>query len=327
MNNLVYNEMVKLSGKRKLLVVTLIIGILISLFTYAQYRQAEEHRARFGAVDWRQALELRIANWENRLNSSRTSEEDKAQLRLRIAQQQYFLDADVNPAEPGAPTFVREFADRGTSLLLPLMMMIVAADIVSSEHSSGTVKALLTRPVRRWRILLSKYLALMLCVSAIIAVFGLLSAAISGLVFGFRGWTAPVLTGFGSSEAGVLDTSRVHAVPQWLFILMELGLAWFVSMVVATITFMLSTLIRSTAAVMGVMLACLISGTILSSMVESWESAKYLFMVNLELIDYLEDASPPIEGMSLGFSLAVLLAWGAAALTVSFVSFTRRDVY
>ncbi len=326
MINLVYNEMIKLMGKRRLVVVVLILTILISLFTYAQYRQAEENQKRFGNVDWRVALEQRIAGWENRLTSSRTSEESKEELQIRIAQQRYYLDYDINPSEPGAPTFVRGFVDNGISLLLPLMMMVIAADLVSSEHSAGTIKVLLTRSVRRWRILLSKYWALTLSVSLIITMFGLLSAGISGLVFGFQGWTAPVLTGFSVTD-GQLDATRLHLVPQWQYILMELGLAWFVSLVVATITFMLSVLVRSTAAVMGIMLACLIAGTILSAMVASWESAKYLFMVNLELIDYLEDAAPPIEGMSLGFSLLVLLVWGASALAISFISFTRRDVY
>jgi ABC-2 type transport system permease protein len=324
--NLIYNEMVKLTGKKRLVVVSVIIAILISLFTYAQYRNAEENRKRFGNVDWRTALEQRIANWENRMNSSRTTEESREELEQRIAQQRYYLEYDVNPSEPGAPTFVRGFVENGINLLLPLMMMVVAADLVSSEHSGGTVKVLLTRPVRRWRILLSKYLALVLSVSFIITVFGLLALAISGPVFGMKGWSAPVLTGF-SVGGGALDASRVHMVPQWQFILMELGLAWYVSMVVATITFMLSVLFRSTAAVMGVMLACLIAGTILNAMVASWESAKYLFMVNLELIGYLQDAAPPVEGMSLGFSMLVLLGWGAAALAVSFISFTRRDVF
>jgi ABC-2 type transport system permease protein len=324
--NLVYNEMVKLTGKRKLLIVSLIIGIIISLFTYAQYRQAEENRKRIGDVNWRIALEQRIVSWENRMKSSRTTEEARKDLAIRVAQQRYYLDNDINPSEPGAPTFVRGFVENGINLLLPLMMMVFAADMVSSENSAGTMKVLLTRSVRRWRILLSKYLALLLSVSIIILAFGLLSAVISGMVFGFRGWTAPVLIGF-SVDDGLLDVSGVQKVSQWQFIVMELGLAWFVSTVVATITFMLSVLVRSTAAVMGIMLSCLIAGTILSSMVASWESAKYLFMVNLKLIDYLQNAAPPIEGMSLGFSLMVLLVWGALALTVSFVSFTRRDVY
>lgn len=326
MINLVFNEMVKIAGKRRLVVVTLIIAVLIALFTYAQLRQAEETLKRFGNVDWRLVLEQRISSWENRIASGRVLDDDAAELRIRIDQQQYYLDHDINPSEPGAPTFVRGFVENGISLLLPLMMMIVASDLVSSEHSSGTIKLLLTRRAKRWRILLSKYLALVLSVSIIITLFGLLSTLISGTIFGFRGWTAPVLTGFGVSN-GELDASGVHMLPQWQYIMMELGLAWFVSLVVATITFMFSVLIRSTAAVMGIMLACLIAGTILNTMVASWESAKYLFMVNLELIDYLEDAAPPIEGMSLGFSLLVLLAWGVSALAVSFVSFTRRDVY
>ncbi|SFT01062.1 ABC transporter permease [Paenibacillus sp. BC26] len=325
MVNLVYNEMIKITGKRRLFVVALIIAILISLFTYAQYQQAAENLKRFGDVDWRTALEQRIAGWEARLANG-GGRGDEGELALRIAQQQYYLDQDVNPSEPGAPTFVRGFVENGISLLLPLMMMIVAADLVSSEHSSGTIKVLLTRSVKRWRILLSKYLALMLSVSIIITLFGLLSAIISGLVFGFQGWDAPVLTGF-TVTGGELDTSAVRIIPQWQFILMEMGLAWFVSVAVATITFMLSVLVRTTAAVMGIMLACLIAGTILRSMVGSWETAKYLFMVNLELIDYLQDAEPPIAGMSLGFSLLVLLFWGIGALIVSFVSFTRRDVY
>lgn len=90
---------------------------------------------------------------------------------------------------------------------------------------------------------------------------------------------------------------------------------------------MLSVLIRSTAAGMGVMLAALISGAILNNMVSSWESAKYFFMVNLRLTDYMKGTAPPIEGMNLSFSMMVLFTWWAAALVVSFVVFTKKDVY
>ena len=84
---------------------------------------------------------------------------------------------------------------------------------------------------------------------------------------------------------------------------MDFGLVWFVAIVVGTLSFMLSVLIRSTAAGMGVMLAAFISGAILSNMVSSWESAKYFFMVNLRLTDYMKGTAPPIEGMTFPFSL------------------------
>lgn len=326
MINLVQNEILKLIGKKRLVVVTLIIGVLISMFTYAQYQEAERMKERLGETDWRTALQQRIIDSQNRLSSSRISDEWKKQLEIRIAQQQYYLDHDINPSEPGAPTFLRGFVENSIQLFLPLMVMVVAADLVSSENSMGTVKLLLTRPVKRWKILLSKYIALILSVSFIIFIFGLLSYLISGAVFGFGGWTAPILTGF-TVEAGELNTSEVNLIPQWQYILMEMGLAWYVALVVGTLSFMLSVLIRGTAAGMGVMLAFLISGTILTNMVSSWEAAKYLFMVNLELINYLKGDAPPIEGMTLGFSLMVLTVWAAAALFVSFTTFIRRDVY
>jgi ABC-2 type transport system permease protein len=172
---------------------------------------------------------------------------------------------------------------------------------------------------------MSKLIALVLFVSLSILALAALCYAISGIVFGYGGWTIPSFVGF-RTVGGSVDASLVHAVPGWLYLFMELGLAWCVGIVIAVISMMLSVLIRSTAASMGTMLAIIIAGTILQNMVSSWESAKYLFMVNLRLTDYLDGSLPPIKGMTLGFSLSVLAVWTAAAIAVSFFHFTRKDV-
>ena len=327
MINLVQNELLKLVRKRKIWIVSLIMAVLISMFTYAQFRDLERKAERYGSADWRTTLQQQIIDTQNRLSSSRSiSDEWRQQLEIRIQQQQYYLEHDINPAEPGAPTFVRGFMENAVHLLLPLFVIVIAADLVSSEHSLGTIKLLLTRPVKRWRVLLGKYLTLILAISLIVFIFGALSYIISGFVFGFGGWTAPVLMGF-MVEGGELNTANVSLIPQWQYILMQFSLGWFVAIVVGTLSFMLSVLIRSTAAGMGIMLASLISGTILSNMVSSWESAKYLFMVNLNLVGYLSGQTPPIEGISFGFSFTVLLLWGLVGLIISFARFTRQDVY
>lgn len=326
MINLIRNEMLKIVRRRKLLVVALIISVLVGLFTYAQYKEAERTRERIGSQDWRTTVQQQIVDTQNRLGSSAISDEWKTQLKLRIQQQQYYLDHDINPLEPGAPTFMRTFAEHSITLLIPLMVMVIAADLVSSERSSGTVKLLLTRPIKRWKVLMSKYLALLLSISAVIGIFGLVSYLVSGLVFGYQGWDAPVVTGF-TALGSELDTAGAQLLPQWQYILMEYSLVWFVAIIVGTIAFMLSVLVKSTPAAMGIMLAALISGLILSNMVSSWESAKYFFMINMDLTAYLAGNPPPIEGMTLGFSLSILAVWGIAALVVSFLVFTREDVY
>jgi len=326
LNKLIQNEMMKLIAKKRLIVIAIIIGVLVVLFTYAQYKQVETQREKLGTSDWRTILQQQIVDTTNRLSSSRITDEWKKQLQISLQQQQYYLDHDINPAEPGAPTFMRVFLENSIDLFIPLMVMVIASDLVSSEHSLGSIKLLLTRPVRRWKVLLSKYITLCLAVSLIIAIAGVISYLISGLVFGYSGWGAPILTGFNVTESG-LNTSEVKLLSLWKFLLMDFGLVWFVSIVVGTLSFMLSVLIRSTAAGMGVMLAALISGAILSNMVSSWESAKYFFMVNLRLTDYMKGSAPPIEGMNLSFSMMVLFVWWAAALLVSFVVFTKKDVY
>ncbi|MNI37309.1 ABC-2 family transporter protein [compost metagenome] len=223
-------------------------------------------------------------------------------------------------------TFTRDFMKIAIGLFIPLIIMVISADIVSSEHSTGTIKLLLTRPVRRWKILMSKLITLVLFTSLVILTAALLSYLISGVVFGYGGWDMPIFVGIQTNGANV-DFSYVRAIDQWLYIIMELGLVWFAALVVALMSMMLSVLVRSTAAGMGIMLAVLISGTILSNIASSWDSAKYLFMVNLELTDYLTGETPPVAGMDLAFSLTVLSVWLLASLIVSFTVFTRKDVF
>ncbi|MGE7780060.1 ABC transporter permease [Peribacillus sp. NPDC097264] len=327
MSNLIQNEMMKLLAKKRLLIIGIIVGILVLMFTYAQYKQVEEQREKLGTDDWRTAVQQQIIDTQNRLSSSRMLDEWREQLQVTLKQQQYYLDHDINPSEPGAATFTRMFLENSIDLFIPLLIMIVASDLVSSESSQGTIKLLLTRPVKRWQILLSKYITLLLAVSLIVAMTAFLAYFLSGLVFGYHGWNAPTITGFGINGGGEVDISQVRMVQQWKFLLMDMGLVWLVAVVVGTLSFMLSVLVRSTPAGMGIMLASLISGAILSNMVSSWESAKYFFMVNLKLTSYVSGTAPPIEGMTLSSSMITLLAWWAIALLVSFSVFTRKDVF
>lgn len=322
---LVQNETLKILKKKRFLVVMLILLVLIPVFTYAQMKSAQQLRKQFGTEDWRVRTQQQIIDYTNSLASNRVPEEWKKWRRVQVQLLQYALDHNINPQDPNGVTFARDFMDNAVSLFMPLLVAVIASDIVSGEHSAGTIKLLLTRPVRRWKILLSKLVALVLFVSLIILSTGILAYLISGLVFGYRGWNVPVLTGFSLSGADV-DFSRVHVVPQWLYMFMEYGLCWFSCLVVACLSLMVSVLVRSTAAGMGIMLATLISGSILVNMVSSWKSAKYLFMVNLETVNYLTGALPPIEGMNLTFSLTVLSVWALAGLVVAFAVFTRKDI-
>lgn len=321
---LIRNECIKIIKKKRFYVILLILIVLVPMFTYAQMRSAERSREKFNS-DWRLEIQQQIIDNQNSLGSDRIPEEWKTYRRIFVQQLEYYLHHDVNPNEPSGVTFTREFMDNSATLFIPLLIMAVASDLVSAERTTGTIKMLLTRPVKRWKVLFSKMTALLMFVSLIVLATFLISYLISGLVFGYKGFNIPVFTGF-KINGDAVDLSTVHAVPQWKYMLMQGGLVWFVSVVVALLAFMISVLVRSTAASIVVMMAALIAGNILTNMASAWTTAKYLFMVNLGLTGYLSGTPAPIEGMSLSFSMAVLAIWGTAAVIISFAVFTKRDI-
>ncbi|OMC68482.1 ABC transporter permease [Paenibacillus sp. FSL H7-0326] len=321
---LVRNEVIKMIKKKRFYVILLVLVVLTPMFTYAQMREAETKREKFGQ-DWRLEMQQAITDNQNSLGSDRVPEEWKQYRRIYIQQLQYYLDHDINPNEPSGVTFTREFMNNSINLFIPLLVVAMASDLVSGERTTGTIKMLLTRPVKRWKILLSKLITLLMFVSLIVLAVFIICYLISGLFFGFKGFTFPIFTGFQINGSDV-DMSKVHAVEQWEYLLMQSGLIWFVSIIVAVLSFMVSTLVRSTSASIVIMMAALIAGTILTNMAASWDSAKYLFMVNLNLTGYLAGNLPPIEGMTLLFSLCVLSIWGISSLVVSFLVFTKRDI-
>ena len=322
---LVKNETIKLLKKKRFLVIVLVLAALIPIFTYAQLKTAQNMAKQFGDLDWRAEVQQRIYDYTNRLGSARVPDEWKKWMTVQIQQLEYYLEKDVNPREPGGVTFVRFFLAETVTLFIPLLVLGITSDIVSGERSAGTIKMLLTRPVARSKILTSKLIALLLFVSLIVVTTVVMAYVISGAVFGYGGWTEPVFTGF-QVYGDEVDTTYVHAVDQWQYVLMQAGLAWVSAMSVACLALMVSVLVRSTAASIVVMMAAIISGLILANMAGSWTSAKYLFMVNLDLPGYLTGQLPPIEGMTLPFSLAVLAVWSVGALIVSYTVFTRQDI-
>lgn len=321
---LVRNEVLKIWKKKRFFVIILILAALIPIFTYAQLRVSLNIQEQMG-TDWRINLQQQIIDQTNRMSSPRIQEEWRRAISVEVQVMQYYLDHDINPNSPNGVTFTKEFIENSLVLFLPLLVLVIASDLVSSEYSAGTIKLLLTRPVRRWKILLSKFTALMMYVSLTVLTLSIMSYLISGAFFGYGGWNIPIFTGFQVNGLDV-NTNFVHAIPQWKYIFMEMGLAWYSCFVIACIALMISVLFRSTAAGMGIMLSTLIAGLILTSMVSSWESAKYLFMVNVQTIHYLSGGLPPIEGMTLSFSLITLGVWALISILVSFVVFTKQDI-
>lgn len=329
---LIKNEVNKILSKRKMLLITVIMLILVSLFAYGQNYQYKNTLNKYlktttesGNVAWQSLQKQQIQDLKNRLNRPDTPELGKASINIQIQQNQYYLDNNINPITPSAAKFSVKLMEQSTSVLLPLLIILLSSDSVCGEFSTKTIKVLLTRAVPRWKVLLSKYIALLILFSIVILEMAVLSIFISGLLFNNWGFYEPVATGF-NSVSGTLDVSNVIKVTQLQYLILVYSLGWFVSIIIGTISFMVSVLVRNTATSIGIMMATLVGGGFLRLFLADWPAIKYFFPINLNLPQYLTGSYTPISGMSLNFSILVLLTWGIGAFIVSFVVFTKQDV-
>ncbi|MEO8347307.1 MAG: ABC transporter permease [Acidobacteriota bacterium] len=318
---LVENEVLKLLKRRRFRVALLILIALNGLIVFAQTQSRDRRPKR----DWRIEAQERVARMQNWERSRRLPQTQLRWVRYEIARVQYHLDRNVDPDAISGPLFARGFASASSYLLFPLLAILFAADIVSSEFAQGTIKLLLTRPVGRARVLSSKFAALALAITLTVTLGGVVAYLFGGLAFGYRGWGAPVLAGFRLA-GDAFDPAGVRTLPLWQDTLLAFGLAWFATLAVGAIAFLTSVVLRSTAAAMGTMLAALIAGTILPRVAPTWEAQRYLFVTNLPLPDYYSGSPAPIAGMTVPFSVVVLAVWALSAAVVAYAVFLRRDV-
>lgn len=329
---LIKNEVNKILSRRKMLLIKAIMLILVSLFAYGQNYQYKNTMNKYlktatesENIEWQALQKQQIQDLKNRLNRPDTPESSKASINIKIQQNQYYLDNNINPITPSATKFSIKLMEQSIFVLLPLLIILLAGDSVCGEFSSKTIKILLTRSVPRWKVLLSKYLALLILFSIVILEMAMLSLIVSGFLFNNWGFYEPIATGFNSTS-GTLDVSNVIKVTQLQYLILVYSLGWFVSVIVGTISFMVSVLVRNTATSIGIMMATLIGGGFLQLFLADWPIVKYFFVINLNLPQYLTGSYTPINGMSLLFSTLVLLAWGISAFIISFVVFTKQDI-
>lgn len=319
--DLVRNETLKLIRRRRFAIVVAILFVIMSIVSYSQVEQMRRQKDQ----NWRAELQERIARYENRMRRGNLSETWARSMRAEVRRLQFYVDRNINPEQPTAPLVVRSFANAAGFLLLPLLIAVLGSDIVSAENSEGTDKLLLTRPVRRWKILTAKLVTLWLFASLTLLTGAILSYAVTAPFLPAQGWEAPMFNGFQFGENFRVDSIR--QLPLWKDALLAFGLEWYALLTVASISLMLSVIFKSSAASIGTMLASLIGGTILTRVSPDWAAGKYLFISALPLADYYSGQAPPYPGMSMAFCIALLGAWALLALAVAYVLFVKRDVF
>lgn len=129
------------------------------------------------------------------------------------------------------------------SIVVALILCVTSGKIVSGEHNKGTIKNIITAPVRRWKILFSKFLY-MIIDSYLLWILGLLIITIcSGIEFGFHDLLTPKL---------VYINGSVIEVNYFLYILKDMLITSIPLVAFISVIFCFSTVSLNTSLTVGV---------------------------------------------------------------------------
>lgn len=316
MKKLVLNELVKIFSRAGTYVMIGLIVILVmgmaGLSKYEQYDSPPKENPQ-----WKAELEKQIVNDKASLeNFGNTNSNLRQFYKREIAIKEYRLKHDMAPP---AGMHVWSFVDDAKSFIsfVGLFAIVIAAGIVSSEFSWGTVKLLLIMPIGRWKILLSKYLAVLVFGTGLLAVLFVFSLLVGLLLFGLPDHPAPHLV---FTKGHVVERNiALQLIAEYLLSSIDI-------LMVATMAFMISAVFRNSSLAIGISLFLLLTGGTLTMLLAArFEWAKYFLFANTDLTVYL-DGTPPISGMTLGFSIMMLVFYFALFHLLAFWIFSKRDV-
>lgn len=233
-----------------------------------------------------------------------------------IAVKEYQLEQDMAPqTEKHVWSFVRDA--EGVISFIGIFMIIVAAGIVSSEFNWGTIKLLLIRPMSRSKLLLSKYLTVLLFGLTLLSTLFILSGITGYVLFGSPDNAVPHLA---YSNGEVVERSiLVQLIVEYLLSSIDM-------LMVATMAFMISSVFRNSNLAIGISLFLLLmGGTVTMMLAGKFEWTKYFLFANTDLLVYF-DGVPPVEGMTLMFSIIMLIVYFVVFQLSAFWVFAKRDV-
>lgn len=240
-------------------------------------------------------------------------------------------------------------------LFLPIILIILSADVISGENSPNTLKMMLTKPVSRGGIVSSKFISTILISVIMIILSEIIAFLLIGIFFKFGNLLSPIAVstrytynsllslsndGKGAYEAIIGST---NIIPIWKFLLM--AIAHQIFLIVTTVSFllMISTVTKKSIASLGIGFLAMLPLSLIPMIATAKDSFlspflkiipidkafPYLFYSYGNFIDLFSGNLIPRFNTTIAtpvFATIILLVWSVASFVISQIVFCKRDV-
>lgn len=292
-------------------------------------------------IDWKQQLTLRINDIEENLKQEGMGSSYKESMKLQLEQYKLLLENNIKYDEEdlNAFNFLKILFEMLGAIFLVVGVIVFSADIVSGEYTPPTMKFLITQPVSRRKVLLSKFIAVVCTSAVIILSVELIAYVIMGLIFGFGNHNYPMLVGtrYEFDITALAGEGRpLKAVAGSSYIITRgvfLVRAFFIQMLfiaaAASFAFLLSTILKSSmiSTSLGIVIAIVL--TIFQNIPYVKKAAPYIFSTYGNSMSLMQGnlavmMQAPIISTNIG--ILVLVVWTVLCYVIAHFVFTKRDI-
>jgi ABC-2 type transport system permease protein len=198
---------------------------------------------------------------------------------------------------------------------IPVLLVIVTADLVSADFENGAIRMILTRPIKRHAFMTAKLISSLVYVSLFMLFLGVVAYISATLIFG-RGDIIVLYE-------GIQIITSDQFLPRFV---MALGYATFSMMGFTAMSIYVSTATKNSLAAILISMGVLIISTLLQTfslgIFESWKPFLFTYhMTQWQLLFYTE-----IPWRDIGTSVLFLVAFTAVFVWLSYRQLNRLNI-
>ena len=199
---------------------------------------------------------------------------------------------------------------------MPLLVALVTGDLISGEAASGSIRLLVTKPVSRANIVLSKFAAGSVYTLLLIVWLGILSLGLGLLIFG-----SGDLLVLNSDHIAILRSSET----MWRF-MMAFVIAFISLSVVSSLSLMLSCFTDNSIGPIIITMSIIILFTIIGTMEIPIFDVVRPFLFTTHMIVWRSLFENPVPLQQLWISTGVMMAHILLFLSVAVFYFKSKDI-
>ena len=273
------------------------------------------------ALSTYQQSKITINDLENKNNKTYEEEKEFYEAKENAEKSKYIIEQgkDINNTSDSRGFLLNVFSRY--ELFIIITIVLIAGAIVSEEFNKGTIKLLLVRPFSRAKILLAKFITVVITVLFIMVVTVILQFIVGGIFFGFDSLSIPAV---------IYDHSAGKIIEMGIFKnILITGLGKLpIYVLLGTLAFALSTIFNNTPVAITITLMGYMASSIVNQFAYYYDIKWLKFFVtpNWDFTQFFYGGLPLMKGVTVPFSVVICLIYFAIMISVSFVVFKKRNI-